>query len=784
MKYYLNVLAIFALMVFMVFSVQAQDRFDRSATIQEDTLDVGGFGYFVGGVDFDEDGRVEIYAANSDWYDVIGYDLVPRIYKYEKDDAGMWQMVWSTRLPLNFQNTWPALTSGDLDKDGKMEIIWGPCNNFGGGLQPNPERIVVYETPGDGSDNMGVENADGTWRPNAQWTITTGSQVDLRPFRWMVADVDDDQVDELVAGCRAGDGIQVYSVDDIPDAADSTETWTLEFSGVTGTFYDMTVMDNVIYGIQSNGNIYKVAYVTPGDSFQVKLLSAKAGLGSWNSAQVVDVDNNGTSEIIVASFGSSADNDIYLLQQSGDSLLASKIKDVPAAGYRSYGGAAGDIDDDGNLDFVFGTRQSTPNGLIYRCEYQGGTITDPNNWELTVIDQGISAAQQYDVFAISNLDGDGEDEVLYTGTPRGLTQTVPPQPLVILDLIPGNQAIITNVLDVPNDQGRQVWTIWQASEDDVPMDEVSGNNGTIPVAVFGPKDLAFPDVTINGMKLVPVRIDESAANIEQETISQYVVWRIDAGQYPVQVASTVPVQVPYYAAVVPTLGDGVDYQGTFVVSSHTPDPYVNWKSFPKTGMSKDNLIPTAPLNLQARVMDSNVELSWNESPDPDINYYSIRRGDQPGFNAADPATEVGTTTGLSFVDQNVQGTGYFYRVVAFDFNGNQGNLSDEISVPLGITNDGNNLPKSFALKQNYPNPFNPETWIAFDLPQAVNVQVVIYNALGQKVRTLVNESTPAGSYKVLWDGTNDSGLKVASGMYIYTIKAGSFVQSRKMTLMR
>jgi hypothetical protein len=260
-----------------------------------------------------------------------------------------------------------------------------------------------------------------------------------------------------------------------------------------------------------------------------------------------------------------------------------------------------------------------------------------------------------------------------------------------------------------------------------------------------------------------------------------VVWRIDAGQYPVQVSSVVPVQVPFYAAVVPTLGDEED--ATYVVSSHTPNPQVNWKSFPKFGRSVDNLIPTAPTSLAGNPIGQDIELTWDESPDPDFNYFSIRRGDQPGF---DPniGTEVGTTTETIFLDVSVPGGDWFYRVVAYDFNGNEGEFSDEISVPMGIEPTSNNIPKEFALHQNYPNPFNPETWIAFDLPKATDVSITIYNTLGQKVRTLVSDASPAGSYKVLWDGNNDNGAMVASGIYIYTIKAGTFVQSRKMTFMK
>ena len=137
--------------VFLVFSLQAQDRFDRSAQIMPDTLDNGGIGGIVAGVDFDNDGLQEMYVVNNNWNDKLGYENVPRIYKWERNASGEWEVVWGTRLPLDFQNTWPALDKGDLDNDGKMEIIWAPVNNFGGGLQPNPERIIVFETPGDGT---------------------------------------------------------------------------------------------------------------------------------------------------------------------------------------------------------------------------------------------------------------------------------------------------------------------------------------------------------------------------------------------------------------------------------------------------------------------------------------------------------------------------------------------------------------------------------------------------------------------------------------------------------
>jgi hypothetical protein len=94
------------------------------------------------------------------------------------------------------------------------------------------------------------------------------------------------------------------------------------------------------------------------------------------------------------------------------------------------------------------------------------------------------------------------------------------------------------------------------------------------------------------------------------------------------------------------------------------------------------------------------------------------------------------------------------------------------------------LPTGFNLSQNYPNPFNPETRIEFSLPHTGQVTIEIYNILGQKVKTLVNERLSAGKKTVTWDGTDDSGALVSSGVYLYRIKPGDFVEAKKMVLLR
>jgi hypothetical protein len=92
--------------------------------------------------------------------------------------------------------------------------------------------------------------------------------------------------------------------------------------------------------------------------------------------------------------------------------------------------------------------------------------------------------------------------------------------------------------------------------------------------------------------------------------------------------------------------------------------------------------------------------------------------------------------------------------------------------------------EGFGLSQNFPNPFNPETQISFDLPEKALVSLAVYNVFGQKVRTLLEISLPAGSYTVTWNGKDNEGISMASGVYFCRLLAGDKVNTKKMILMK
>ncbi|UCD95471.1 MAG: T9SS type A sorting domain-containing protein [Candidatus Zixiibacteriota bacterium] len=94
------------------------------------------------------------------------------------------------------------------------------------------------------------------------------------------------------------------------------------------------------------------------------------------------------------------------------------------------------------------------------------------------------------------------------------------------------------------------------------------------------------------------------------------------------------------------------------------------------------------------------------------------------------------------------------------------------------------LPQEFALHANRPNPFNPTTYIAYDVPTASHVTIDVINILGRRVITLVNEEKAPGRYETVWNGTDENGTRVSSGIYLYKMQAGDFIQTKKMMLMK
>lgn len=214
----------------------------------------------------------------------------------------------------------------------------------------------------------------------------------------------------------------------------------------------------------------------------------------------------------------------------------------------------------------------------------------------------------------------------------------------------------------------------------------------------------------------------------------------------------------------------------------------------------DAPLPVTLSSFTARGSDSNVSLKWiTESEVDNQGFYLYRSFDKEEnyeqlSNLIPGAGNSAARNTYSYTDYGViNGLTYWYKLVDVDINGVRTEHPVISAIPhvssaeIGVDNVGE-TPSKFALKDNYPNPFNPETTIGFDIPdtenELVNINLSVYDMLGKKVKTLINEPLGPNSYNVKWNGTNDYGRLVPSGVYFYLLKSESFIKSNKMILIR
>ncbi len=189
-------------------------------------------------------------------------------------------------------------------------------------------------------------------------------------------------------------------------------------------------------------------------------------------------------------------------------------------------------------------------------------------------------------------------------------------------------------------------------------------------------------------------------------------------------------------------------------------------------------LPVELSSFSASVIGSTVKLNWATATEVNNYGFEVERcalsaerlvWGKIGFvngngNSNSPKS-------YSFVDDKVSSGKFSYRLKQIDNDG-QFEYSKTIEVDFGA-------PKKFELSQNYPNPFNPTTTISYNLPEAANVKLTIFNLLGQEIKTLVNEFKEAGVHTL-----NFNASELNSGLYIYKLQAGSQVQTKKMTLIK
>jgi hypothetical protein len=334
--------------------------------------------------------------------------------------------------------------------------------------------------------------------------------------------------------------------------------------------------------------------------------------------------------------------------------------------------------------------------------------------------------------------------------------------------------VIDAITDIVNDQGREVSIMWTRSG----YDDAGSPTPVTEYAIYRRIDdeLMYCQEPVHGA------VGERLRDQERGESTHPLTYPPGDWDY---VASVPANCEDTYAAVVPTLVDSTITEGmyytTFFVRARTASPAVYFDSPPDSGYSVDNLAPGLPTGFAlAYNTGSGTELSWEECPDTDFDYFCVYRGESEEFEP-DPGNLVYMTTDTNWLDTVEEGWRYSYKITAVDFSGNE---SDAASAGTITGDDTPTAPKAFALYQNAPNPFNPTTTIRFDLPVRSHVRLAVYSVTGRLVRVLLDRDIDAGCKEIRWDGRDSRGRSAASGIYFYRLDTPAFSESRKMILLR
>jgi hypothetical protein len=323
--------------------------------------------------------------------------------------------------------------------------------------------------------------------------------------------------------------------------------------------------------------------------------------------------------------------------------------------------------------------------------------------------------------------------------------------------------LLTQVTDVPNDDGGQVRIKWNASYlDTVP---------TLEIGTYG----IWREVTADAARRAA---RAGARMLGQDDAVEEVrpgLYREDAsatGTTYWEGVGSIPARgQPIYSYAAPTLADSSDlgtFASNYMVDAHAAFfPYF-WSANPLSGYSVDNLRPAMPAGFAAQAMAGGVTLRWQPNGELDLRGYRIHRGS--GDFPIGPANLIASLSDTAYFDPggNVAET---YKLIAVDIHGNASNAA--VGQPQGAVGVGDvPIPTVLSLATAGPNPIRESCTFRLGIPASMSVRLAVYDPNGRSVRVLLDQIMPPGMHDVRWDGRDASGHAVASGVYLTRLDSG------------
>jgi hypothetical protein len=338
--------------------------------------------------------------------------------------------------------------------------------------------------------------------------------------------------------------------------------------------------------------------------------------------------------------------------------------------------------------------------------------------------------------------------------------------------------VLFAVKDVPADQGGKVRLEWYASQRDQLNQQVISHYTiwrAIDQAAFASASAAgVPEVKLSD---VSTKFSGKAIRREKAQAVDYFWELIGQQDATYRYAYSFNASTSFDS----TASNPATHR--FQVVAHSFSQFVNWPSNILTGRSVDNIAPPAPLFLTAQRIGNYVHLKWNGVHLPDLNKYTVYRATLTGVTPI-PANFLADDNDTVLTDTSPPASAIYYIVTATDVHQNQGAKSNEAAV-APATGVGN-LPPVTALTvlQNHPNPFTGETELELGLPAKSDVRVEVFDVAGRRVRQLKLGTMNAGWKQMSFDGRDDRGRSLPSGVYFYEVRAAGKTVTEKMVIAR
>ena len=737
--------------------------------------------------------------------------------------------VWTTEVSDNLGTTNPdnaALGIGDMDNDGTPEVVM---------IEGRTDTLVIVEATGADTYNLNFVAMPAT---------VLGTTVSVHGID--VGDVNGDGRDEAYMAsllgavwvvATSGDASAI-STSDIHLIDDSPEQW-LEASlgnlGLGGTDFviaasnaskavDIRYVGGPFGDVTMAGNYQSVTVVDSSDVAQL----VPGGIRVYGLDLANDMDGDGLPEIVFSrgntrgGFNAPA---LFVAEMNFDTIPTTALPDsiIQIKNVR----ADTDLDQDGKKEFivpVFHVVDGVNRRSLFVFENSGNDSYDAV-WSFTFAGE----ATQFVTADVSDLDGDGNLEILAVHIPGGTADAsvlfafehtgtdndFGTAPAVewnldtpgVLDLVR-----VAKAADLDNDGKQEVVLITFTTNPSLVIASVS--DFTFPVWTTEVSDnlgTTNPDNAALGIGDMDNDGTPEVVMIEGRTDTLVIVEATGADTYNLNFvampATVLGTTVSVHGIDVGDVnGDGRDeaYMASllgavWVVATSGDASAISTSDIHLIDDSPEQWLEASLGNLGLGGTDFVIAAS-NASKAVDIRYVGGPFGDVTMAGNYQSVTVVDS----SDVAQLVPGGIRVYGLdLANDMDGDglpeivfsRGNTRGGFNAPAVFILEGNlfpvtsvedelsNIPDDFELLQNYPNPFNPGTAIVYRVAQSGDVNLDIYNVLGQKVRTLVNGFREANTYSVQWDGKNDKGLQVPSGLYIYRLDIQGFSETKRMLLL-